>query len=105
VSEILRITVAEHRGRLALRYRTEGAALGRLPHEQGGRRREFVSQANLCDLQRILEQIGRAAQIEQGRDSRRAESDADRAGAPSAAMRVVDNDADPRAGGFKQLVA
>ena len=42
VSEILRITVAEHRGRLALRYRTEGAALGRLTRTVLGKRILFT---------------------------------------------------------------
>ena len=42
MSEILRITVAEHRGRLALRYRTEGAALGRLTRTVLGKRILFT---------------------------------------------------------------
>lgn len=42
VSELLRITVAEHRGRLALRYRTEGAALGRLTRTVLGKRILFT---------------------------------------------------------------
>ena len=77
-------------------------ALVGLAHQQRGRRRDLVGDADLGRAQLAAEQVGRAAQVEQRRQAGGAERHADRAVAPGAAEAVDDEHARLDAGARSQ---
>ena len=76
------------------RARAPRAGLGRLAHDQHGRRRHRIGKADLGHLQRPARQVLLAAPVPQRRHAGRADGEPDGAEPPGAADAVGDDDAD-----------